>query len=304
MYRPQGALYFRSRRVRCPPTPCKDCVAEVDATQALQTTDGAHKAVARPVPLSGHIFAYVCTSIGPAIGAAASVCIGDSIREIVGCQHTSAVAIAAICSTIAQIIATTIAATAIGAFGDSWRASVTPGLGFGDYGALGSDTSKLVRKQATKAGFKSFASRVLVAMVGSELGLLGTIACALLTAVTGGVLAAVSIEAAQARCWSSRTAAVTAYKATYKTAIKTAISTSLKEALRRVGTAGPLFGPVFTTALCCGTGIGLRNWIVDELQKERPSGAASPVRRGSSSACPHRYMSSSKRRARMCRACS
>ena len=252
--------------------------------------------------LFGHIFAYVCTSIGPAIGAAASVCIGESIRETVGCQHTSAVAIAAICSTIAQIIATTIAAAAIGAFGDSWRASVTPGLGFGDYATLGSDTNKLVRKQATKAGFKSFASKALVAAVGSELGVLGTIAFALITAVTGVVLAAVSIEATQARRWSPRDAAVTAYKATYKTAIKTAISTTLKEALRRQGAAGPLFGPVFTTALSCGTGIGLRNWIVDVLQQERPSASASPARR-SSSACP-RCGSRAKRRARMCRACS
>ena len=67
------------------------------------------------------------------MGAATAAWIGASMRETIGCQHISAVVIAALCSAIAQCIATSLAAMLIAARGDSWRASVTPGLGFGEF---------------------------------------------------------------------------------------------------------------------------------------------------------------------------
>lgn len=225
------------------------------------------------------------------MGAATAAWLGESVREAVGCQHTSAVAIAALCSAIAQVVATILAAAVIAILGDSWRASVTPGLGYGELAALGRDTRKLVRKQSTKAAFKSVASRAIVAALGTELGMCATIACAIGTATFGGVIAAVSIETAQKRAWSSRGALSTAFKATYKTAIKTAIATSLKESMRLGGTGA---GPVVTSALCCGTGIGFRNFIVDWLHDELPGAATAECWR--EGACPHRK----QRKARAC----
>jgi len=217
------------------------------------------------------------------MGAATAACIGGSMRDALG-QHLSAVAVAALCSTVAQCIATTIAAVAIAALGDSWRASVTPGIGDGDYATLGRDTRKLVRKQSAKAAVKSLAARALTGIVGCELGVVATVAYAITTAVTGGVVAAVSIECTDKRRCSLESVLSTAYKATYKTAIKTAIATSLRESLRQ---GMPFCGPVVTSALCCGTGIGLRNWIVDLLHESTSSRKFEPCA-APPTHCPHR----------------
>ncbi|KAL1514649.1 hypothetical protein AB1Y20_003740 [Prymnesium parvum] len=273
--RPHGVLHFRSRRVRGQSGRCKECShVELCATvQRVRTPQCAS--------FLSHVLAYMCTAVGPAMGAATAAWAGESIRFTLGCQHASAVVIAAVCSGIAQLVATTIAAALIAIFGDSWRASVTPGFGRGDFSALGLDTRKLVRKQTTKAAVKSFASKTIAAAVGQELGVLATVLCAVAAAVTGGVFAAVSIEALHARHWSSRAAMSTAMKATYKTALKTAISSSVKEGIRswRVSCCGP----VMVGALSCGTGIALRNFIVDWISAQ-PSGNFSHPR--GITACP------------------
>lgn len=269
---------MRSRRVRCPTGPCKDCDENAAVASAQASPSGTLAA-------AGRMLAYLCTAVGPAVGAATAAWLGDSVHQAVGCQHVSAVAIAALCSTIAQCIATVLAACVVRVLGDTWRASVTPGLGVGDFTTLGKDTRKLVRKQSVKAGVKSLASRALIATVGHEVGGLASVACAIITAVTGGVIAAVSIEAAQMRAWSPYSAMMTAYKATYKTAIKTTISSTLKEILRlQAGAASPMCGPIITSTICCGTGIGLRNWIVDQLQAQPGPSALDEA----ASACPNR----------------
>ena len=125
LLRPQGALYMLSRRVRCPPGLCKQCE---DIAAAVDD-----RAAGSSATRVGQVLAYICTAVGPAMGAATAAWIGASMRETIGCQHISAVVIAALCSAIAQCIATSLAAMLIAARGDSWRASVTPGLGFGEF---------------------------------------------------------------------------------------------------------------------------------------------------------------------------
>lgn len=220
--------------------------------------------------LRAETLAYLCTAVGPAVGAMSAAHFGEGFRCWLGasviCTSVSipicAVAIAAVCAVIASIVGVAIAAIAAATLGGVWRDAVCTALGTTTLDSTG----KLVRKQSAKAWYKSLASYGLDALVGgSAASLSASFACAVAAAVLGATAAAVSLEALHSRSWSPHAARVTALNATLKTLIKTSISNGTKLAIRQLSLCGPLMCAGFST----GLGIGLRNAIVDWINMTR-----------------------------------